>query len=290
MLTRVVPAAVLAFALLGLGVAAGGGPQRVTLIGDSVSHGISLDQGAIAILGQGVDLQLETKPCRRLEKVSCPEADGTQPPTVLDLINSLGPALGTTVIVAVGYNDPETEYAKGIADVLAALHQAGVTHILWPTLRAARHPYLTMNDAIRAAAAADRSVTIVDWNLYSRSHPEWFQPDGIHLYGDGAQAMALLMHKWLVKDGVAPASLVVATRRLPAVRPGATFSVKLVGSGGTPPYQWSAPSLPHGLVLSASGSLSGKAGSRPTTLHLVVRVVDAAGGRAARSLALRIGR
>ena len=272
------------------GTATGGNEQRVTLIGDSVSYAISLDPGATAILGQGVDLQLQAKPCRRLEEVSCPEADGTTPPTALKLINSLGASLGPTVIVAVGYNDPEDQYAKDVGDVLAALHHAGVKHILWPTLRAARHPYLTMNDAIRAAAASDPSVTVVDWNLYSRSHPEWFQPDGIHLYGDGAQAMAALMHRWLVKDGIAPAPLVVVTRRLPAVRTKSKFSVRLVAAGGAPPYRWSAPSLPHGLVLAASGILKGTAGPRPTTLHLVVRVADTSGARVARPLVIAVRR
>ena len=93
------------------GAASAGTLPRVTLIGDSVASAIALDPGATAILGQGVDLQLQAQPCRRLEAVSCPEADGTVPPTALELIHSLGHALGSTVIMAVGYNDPEDMYA-----------------------------------------------------------------------------------------------------------------------------------------------------------------------------------
>ena len=59
-----------------------------------------------------------------------------------------------------------------------------------------------MNDAIRAAATRHPEMTIVDWNLYSRSHPEWFQTDGLHLNGAGATAMATLLHQALSDLGI----------------------------------------------------------------------------------------
>jgi len=62
--------------------------------------------------------------------------------------------------------------------VLAALAAASVKRIFWLTLRAARHPYLTMNAAIAEAAARHPQVTVIDWNVYSRSHPSWFQSAG----------------------------------------------------------------------------------------------------------------
>lgn len=260
----------------------------MTLIGDSVSYAIALDPGATAILRNGVDLQLQAQPCRRLEAVSCPEDNGTVAPTALTLINSLGHALGPTVIMAVGYNDPEDVYASELQDVLTALHQQGVQHILLVTLRAARHPYVTMNGDIAAAAAADPSVTVVDWNLYSRSHPEWFQPDGIHLAGDGAQAMASLMHKWLVHLKIAPAVLSVGTRKLPNAHAGQRYSTHLTAAGGTQPYRWTAVSLPAGLTLTSAGLLAGKPRSHAGVLHLTVRVTDASGARAARALVLHV--
>jgi hypothetical protein len=281
-----------ACAAVGFGVsgASGSSRPRVTLIGDSVSSAISLDSGATAILGNGVDLRLQAAPCRRLEAVSCPEDNGTVPPTALALIHTLGHALGPTVIVAVGYNDPVDLYASELKDVLAALHQAGVQNILWVTLRAARHPYVTMNDAIRAAAAADPSVTVVDWNVYSRSHPEWFQADGIHLAGDGAQAMASLMHKWLVHLAIAPGALMVGTRNLPNAHAGRRYSVPLAAAGGTPPYRWAPVSLPTGFSLTSAGLLAGLPGPHASVLHLTVRVTDASGARAARALILHVVR
>ncbi len=280
--------AICAALVAGVSGAAGSALPRVTLIGDSVSYAIALDPGATAILRNGVDLQLQAQPCRRLEAVSCPEENGTVPPTALTLINSLGPRSGSTVIMAVGYNDPEDMYASELHDVLGALHQQGVQHILLVTLRAARHPYVTMNGDITAAAAADPSVTVVDWNVYSRSHPEWFQSDGIHLAGDGAQAMASLMHKWLVHLKIAPAALAVTTQKLPSAHVGKRYSTLLTAAGGTPPYRWAAVSLPAGLTLTSAGVLAGKTGSHVRILHLTVRVTDATGARTARALVLHI--
>ena len=192
------------------------------------------------------------------------------------------------MIVAVGYNDPEDAYAAEIHDVLAALHQQGVEHILWLTLRAARHPYVTMNDDIRAAAAADPSVKVVDWNVFSRSHPVWFQADGIHLAGDGAQAMALLMHRALIDLKVAPAALTVGTQKLPNAHVRERYSTLLAAAGGAPPYRWSAVSLPAGFSVTRSGTLSGRTGPHAARLRVTVRVTDTSGAQTTRALVLHV--
>jgi len=48
------------------------GAQHVTLIGDSVADAIPGDDSAVAILRQGIDLDLEVAPCRRVEGEGCP--------------------------------------------------------------------------------------------------------------------------------------------------------------------------------------------------------------------------
>jgi hypothetical protein len=284
---RILAIAFAAIALGGSGAASGGSLPRVTLIGDSVSSTITYDPAATSMLSNGVDLQQQATACRRLAGVSCPE-DGTIPPTALQLISSLGTALGPTVIIAVGYNDPEGEYGAEIQQVLTALHQQGVQHILWLTLRAARHPYLTMNDEIRAAAAADPAVNVVDWNLYSRSHPDWFQDDGIHLVRTGAEAMAKLLHRRLVKLGVVAGELEVGTLRLPDARVRKPYSTVLAASGGTPPYRWTPVSMPRGFSITPAGKLAGPAEPRPETVRLTVRVTDASGARSARAFVLHV--
>src|SRR5581483_7315053 len=153
---------------------------RVTMIGDSVADEISYLGSAQAALGPGV-----------------------QPTTTLQLVSSLGRSLGPDVVVAVGYNDYELLYPGDVLQVLKALRRAGVQHVLWLTLRASRHDYVDMNRALREIASADPQLTVVDWNAYSRSHPDWFDSDGVHLTPAGGEAMATLVHERLVAMGIA---------------------------------------------------------------------------------------
>jgi hypothetical protein len=175
---------------------------RVTLISDSVAGAITFDTGAKAILAEGVDLFLEPGEARRLGGETAP--GGIAPPTVLQLIGMLGHRLGTTVIISVGYNDFSSQYAQNVAGALDALRSAGVQHVLWATLHvsAAHTSYANMNDAIKAAAAHHPEITVVDWNAYASGHPEWFQPDDVHVQGDGPRAMARQFHSSLVKLGI----------------------------------------------------------------------------------------
>ncbi|HSP71294.1 MAG TPA: hypothetical protein VLN26_02935 [Gaiellaceae bacterium] len=272
-------------------------PQHVTLIGDSVADSLQLDASAARILAQGIDLDLEVAPCRRVGGESCPY-QGARPANVIQLVQSMGSRIGPNVIVAVGYNDPEDGYAQNIEDALAAMRQAGVKRVLWLTLRAAAHPYLSMNDGILAAAAAHPELTVVDWNLYSRSHPDWFQADGIHLLGPGADSMASLLHTTLVSLGIAAAPATqkppahpvrVATAALPVAVKGERYAAKLKAVAGRPPYFWSFPRRPpKGLHLRPTGWVFGRPAGRPGTFVLEVRVADAVGGSAVRKLQLRV--
>jgi hypothetical protein len=178
---------------------------RVTLISDSVAGAIWFDMGARAALARGVDLFLEPGEARRLGGDTPP---GGAPPTALQLIAMLGHRLGPTVIMCVGYNDVPAQYSLNMAAALDALRGAGVKHVLWATLHVSPEhlSYVTINDAILAAAAQHLEVVVVDWNAYASEHPEWFQPDGVHVMGDGPRAMARLFHASLVKLGI-PAQL-----------------------------------------------------------------------------------
>jgi hypothetical protein len=287
----------LVFVLLGPGVAgsapAGTALPVVTVFGDSVADSLRSEPTALAILSKGVSLNLQFAACRRVVQLSCPYM-GSRPPTVIDVINS-GEPLGETVIVAVGYNDFEDTYAQSIDDAVAALRTRGVTHILWATLRAVRHPYLVMNDAIRATAEKYPEFSVVDWNLYSRSHPEWFQDDGLHLNGDGAVAMATLFHDSLTKLGIpvvtAPAvpALTLPKATIPLARVGVPYTARLKAVGGKPPYRWvrRQGSFPKGLRLSSAGRIAGvpHVSGRFT---LTVSVADAAGQHAARTITLLV--
>jgi hypothetical protein len=280
-------------ALCAAGLAGGSGgatPTRVTVIGDSVATGIAYNASARAVLAAGVDLDLEAAVCRRLAGDSCPY-DGVRPPTLVDLLPTL--RLGSTVVVAVGYNDYEDTFAATIETVLDAVDKTGVDHILWLTLRGERQSYLNMNDLVRAAAARHPELTVVDWNLYSRSHPDWFQPDGLHLTDVGAVAMATLVHRSLDDLGlVAPPpvrALAIVTKALPKARVGRLYVARLTASGGTSPIRWgrAAGTIPTGLTLRRDGRLTGtprSAGRR----NFSVRATDASGRSVTRRLAIAI--
>jgi hypothetical protein len=284
---------VLLLAALALGAstahAAGRDLQHVTLIGDSVADAIPGDDQAVATLRQGVDLRLEVAACRRVDQSSCPNDAGVRPPNVVELTKALGAKLGPNVVVSVGYNDFEDQYAQNIETALAAFKAAGVKHVWWLTLRAAHHPYVNMNDNIEAAAKNHPELSVIDWNVYSRSHLDWFQADGLHLLGPGAEAMADLIHKTLLDDGVALKPVQIATIALPAARRGKAYAAHLSAAAGLAPYRWSLLArAPKGIHLEADGRIIGKPLVKAGVYALNVRVKDAAGSFDVRHLTLRI--
>jgi hypothetical protein len=279
----------LALAVAVVALAADARPlPHVTVIGDSVADAIPENQDALATIAQGVDVDLEVTPCRRLVGQGCPY-QGVYPPSAVDLIKSMGTRLGANVVIAVGYNDFEDQYAQNIELTLAALHDAGVKHVWWLTLRAAHHSYLPMNDEIFAAAQKHPELSVIDWNLYSRSHPNWFQEDGLHLVGPGAVAMATLIHKRLVAEGVALKPVRVLTTSLPDAPRGKSYRAKLRAGDGAPPYRWSLLArAPRGIHLEPNGLIVGHPSAKPGRYVLNVRVMDTAGSFDSHPLVLRI--
>jgi hypothetical protein len=261
--------------------------QRVTIIGDSVADALEFVPAARAILAKGVDLKLELAVCRRIVAESCPY-NGVKPPNVLQVIQSLGPALGRTAIMDVGYNDDEEGFAQDITTTLDALGKAGVKRVIWVTFRATQHQYIGMNDTIRAAAAEHSQLRVVDWNLYSRSHPDWFGADGLHLHPPGAKALASFLHVALVDAGALLPPVRITAGRLTDVHTGRPYRGLLAADGGKAPYRWSVQGLPSGLRVAPSGTLSGLTRAPAETLALTVSVADATGQTATRLVTLRI--
>ena len=292
-------AALTALATLALAVGAsppagsGASAPHVTIFGDSAADGLQSYPPARQILVAGFDFDFEIEECRRVDQLSCPNSkSGVRPPNLLDVVAAMGSKLGPTVVVDVGYNDYVDEYARNIANALVAMEKIGVKRVLWVNLRASRHSYLTMNDDILTAAARDPRMIVVDWNLYSRSHPDWFQPDEVHLTVAGAVALATLLHTTLVqlqpakKPAATPVRIVTAY--LPDARKGKPYAARLAASGGKPPYFWSLPQrLPRALRLRPGGWIGGTP-RRQGAFTFALRVSDSAGTRATRYLRLRV--
>jgi hypothetical protein len=134
-------------------------------------------------------------------------------------------------------------------------------------------------------------MDVIDWNVYSRSHPDWFQDDGLHLLAPGAQAMANLIHKTLLDAGVALRPVQVSTKALPAARDGRSYLVRLTAAKGLAPYRWSLlERAPKGLHLESDGRIIGTPLAKPGTYVVNVRVKDSAWSFATRRLTLRVKR
>ena len=166
---------------------------RVTVIGDSITASFTYVAGARRYLGKGLDLRTDALVCRRLVAASC-AFQGTTPATALQVVGAEGHALGSVVVINVGYNDWAAVY--DVDRVMKALKSAGVLHVVWVTLREAganASIYAQSNARIRRAAQRYRKTLVVaDWNAYSRGRP-WFREDGLHLTGSGAFGLAHLL-------------------------------------------------------------------------------------------------
>ncbi len=297
----IVLATVVALAGALAGVAPGADPGRsdkirVTVFGDSAATAMAYDPKAREILGAGVDLKLEVAACRRLGDLSCPY-DGVRPPNVIERASELGRELGPVVVVAVGYNDYENNYADNIEETLRVLEKSGVEHVLWATLREERQSWARMNEMIAAAAKKHTEVTVIDWNDRARVHPDWLQPDGIHLTPAGAQGMASMINDSLVSLGVATGAgtvarqLSIAAGTLPRALVGRPYSARLQARGGTAPYRWTRVSgaMAPGLRLTSSGLVKGTP-KRLGRYRIVFRVVDGAGATRTRAFVLGVER
>ncbi|MDQ6928763.1 MAG: acyltransferase [Actinomycetota bacterium] len=89
-------------------------------------------------------------------------------------------SLGRVLIVHLGNNGPvEPDDVETLMAVVA-----DVPHVLLVTVRCDAPWQDSVNDALRAAAAAHPTIQLVDWYSYSAGHDEWFQHDGTHFRAD----------------------------------------------------------------------------------------------------------
>jgi hypothetical protein len=179
-------------ALTAASASAGKSTARVTIFGDSAAEALDYATAAKLYLAEGLDVNWELKVCRRLVSTSCPY-NGVRPPTVLDVVDaSAKGGLGTIVVIDVGYNDYPDEYQGDMTQIIRALLDKGVQHVIWTTMHEVRDDYRKINATIRAVAASWPQVAIADWNAASAGQP-WFNDDGIHLNYAGAVGLAKLL-------------------------------------------------------------------------------------------------
>jgi hypothetical protein len=292
---RLLPAlAVLVLAGAGAEASAGPAavpPNRVTVITDSVGGVLFWATEARVTFARGLDLDLETKTCRKLVDPGCPAYDDPAPPSALETIESRGPELGATVVIDVGYNDQADPYGDHLDDVMRALLAAGVRRVVWVTLEEAQERWALINARIRAAPNRWPQLTVADWAQASAGK-DWFV-DGVHLTSDGGLAFAEFLRPFVLQacgqPCAPPPPLEIATSRLPIGREGKPYVTALSARGGVPPYQWSATGLPGRLHLGVDGRIRGA--PRAVGVSLVrLRLQDAWDEESVLELALRVRR
>ena len=266
-------------------------PNRVTVITDSVGGVLFWVTEARKNLAKGLDLDLETKTCRKLVAVGCPAYGDPAPPSALDTITSLGTALGPTVVIDVGYNDQAEVYGAELDEVMRALLAAGVHRVVWVTLEEAQEQWGRINTEIRAASARWPQLVVADW-ARAPFESDWFS-DGVHMTYAGGLGFADFLRP-IVLDACGqpcapPPPLAIATSRLPTARAGRRYAAALSGRGGVTPYRWSVTGLPAGLHLRAAGQISGVPRASAVA-HVSVHLRDAWDDEAVLELALRVRR
>ena len=266
-------------------------PNRITVIGDSILTAVSWNEQPRSILEQGfADIDLQIAVCRRLTGPSCP-FENQRPPNLIDLVQALGDGIGSTVVVEVGYNDPEVGFAAAVDQSVRALLAAGVRQVLWVNYHDWVPAYAQYNTILRQVVAHYSQVTIVDWQADSLNRYSWFQSDGIHLVLGGAVALATLIHQSLV-DALAPAApppIVAHVPKTTVARVGKRFITRLRVTGGTGPFEWRVTGGPLGcgLHLRANGVLAGTP-TRPERVAIHLVVSDAFGESAALQMTLTV--
>jgi lysophospholipase L1-like esterase len=249
---------------------------RVLVIGDSVATGITWHNDAAEVVEQDLAVAWDVAVCRRVAGTSC-TSDGVTPTTMLDDVAAM-PSVPPTVVVELGYNDPEDQFAAEIDEAMQALIAKGATHVFWLTLRAARAPYPALDTMLEQATERWPQLSLIDWNAYSANEPQWFQDDGIHLVAAGGLAMAHLIHASLT-NLLFPLHVTTA----PRLERDRMVDVELRASGGTAPYTWrvSAGRPPGGLHLLSDGWLYGEPRASGS---FVVSATDADGNVARRAI------
>lgn len=252
------------------------GTPHVLVIGDSVGTGITWHTDAVNVAEQGLHVDWEVAVCRRLIGVSCVDATtGEQPPTALDLIDSMA-SVPQTVVVEMGYNDYEDTFARAVDETMQALVARGATHVLWLTLHTFLQPYPALNLLLGDAAGRWPQLELVNWDAWALGHAaDWFQDDGTHLLDKGGVAMAHLIHGSVV-DLFSP--LRELSANLPPLHRWQPYAALLHAAGGTPPYRFKVESgaPPRGIHLLADGRIYGEPRSK-AALRFSVRLTDADG-------------
>jgi hypothetical protein len=150
---------------------------------------------------RGFDLVYDAKSCRTVGVPSC-AVPPPAPPNVVETIEAAGGPFDVVVVMA-GYDEWWTSFPDSFDATVAAAREQGASQVIWltyvesPIYRGlSPSPLteaLTTNNATlreKVASGDFPDVTLADWDAYVVDHPDWLEPDGIHLTFAGAVGVA----------------------------------------------------------------------------------------------------
>lgn len=115
------------------------------------------------------------------------------PELLQEMTRDLENAAGSTVVMDLGNNDLLTEdTVRAIFELVKESSKVVVVNTAVP------RPYRDANNELVAQLAGQYSnVRVVDWNLISDGHPEYFASDGVHLVPTGISAYVMAIDEAL---------------------------------------------------------------------------------------------
>lgn len=179
--------------------AAPSGPPRAMVVGDSTLLAVEAYE-RLDVFG-GFELVYDAKSCRTVGVPSC-AVPPPAPPNVVETIDEADGPFDVVVVMA-GYDEWWTSFPDSFDETVEAARAKGASQIIWltyvesPVYRGLSESPLTEaltknNETLRDKVARGdyTDVTLADWNTYVVDHPDWLEPDGIHLTYAGAVGVA----------------------------------------------------------------------------------------------------
>ena len=139
-------------------------------------------------------------------------------------------------IVALGYNDDPNAFEAEAQQMLSALSSKAVQRIIFVNMstRATSRNYARSNQILANIAAANPTVTVLDWNTASSAQPQWRWFDNsslccwVHLSNSGQAEFTLFLRAQL--DALRAQGLLPTTAPTAALIPGLPLAAKHRGA------------------------------------------------------------
>ena len=155
---------------------------------------ISNNQSGLWVTGDSVILGIRHELNSRIPISLINAHVGRQAPELIDVMENDAPSMKDSIVIFdLGNNNALTnEQAEKLFGIVKNQPKVIVINTAVP-----RPWKVSNNEIIRRVAAQYPQVSIVEWDLISEGHPEYFAPDGVHLVPAGVIAYVDAIEKYL---------------------------------------------------------------------------------------------